>query len=104
MPVRPPYTRQSCLALMLLCPSLALADTPATLPDIEITATVKQSLPTTTQTDARTLERRQIRNFGDLSRRAEPGLNYNRSNNSINIRGLDRDRVLTTVDGIRMPW
>ena len=105
MLVRPPYPRRPWLALLLLCPSLALAATPAELPDVEITAAAaKQPLPTTTQTDAQTLERRQIRSFDDLSRRAEPGVRYNRSNNSINIRGLDRDRVLTTIDGIRMPW
>ncbi|MFG0419337.1 TonB-dependent hemoglobin/transferrin/lactoferrin family receptor [Pseudomonas sp. zjy_8] len=105
MPLHPPYARRPWLALLMLCPSLALADTPAELPDVEVTASAaEQPLPTTTRTDAETLERRQIRNFDDLSRRAEPGVNYNRSNNSVNIRGLDRDRVLTTIDGIRMPW
>jgi hemoglobin/transferrin/lactoferrin receptor protein len=105
MPVRPPFARRPWLALLLLCPSLALANTPAELPAVEVTASpATEPLPTATSTDAETLERRQIRSFDDLSRRAEPGVNYNRSNNSINIRGLDRDRVLTTIDGIRMPW
>ena len=72
MLVRPPYARRPWLALLLLCPSLALAATPAELPDVEVTAAAaKQPLPTTTQTDAQTLERRQIRSFDDLSRRAE---------------------------------
>ena len=31
-------------------------------------------------------------------------MNYSRTSESINIRGLDRDRVLTTIDGIRVPW
>ena len=85
MPLHPPYARRPWLALLMLCPSLALADTPAELPDVEVTASVvEQPLPTTTRTDAETLERRQIRSFDDLSRRAEPGVNYNRSNNSIN--------------------
>lgn len=105
MPARPPFARRPWLALLLLCPSLALATTPTELPDVEVTATpAAESLPTTTSTDAETLERRQIRSFDDLGRRGEPGVNYNRTNNSINIRGLDRDRVLTTIDGIRMPW
>ncbi len=106
MLTRPPFPRRPWLAL-LLCPSLALADTPAELPDVEVIAQVAATaevLPTTTQTDAETLERRQIRSFDDLSRRGEPGVTYNRTNNSINIRGLDRDRVLTTIDGIRLPW
>jgi hemoglobin/transferrin/lactoferrin receptor protein len=46
----------------------------------------------------------QIRNWSDLGKRAEPGVSFNRQNNSINIRGLDQDRVLTRVDGIRLPW
>ena len=45
-----------------------------------------------------------MRSWGDLSKRLEPGVNFNRQNNSINIRGLDQDRVLTRVDGIRLPW
>jgi len=60
--------------------------------------------PTTTQTTAQTLEQRQMRSIEDLGRRGEPGVQYNRNSESVNIRGLDRDRVLTTVDGIRLPW
>ncbi|MGE8361128.1 TonB-dependent hemoglobin/transferrin/lactoferrin family receptor [Pseudomonas sp.] len=102
---RPPFAPRPWLALLLLTPSLALADTPAKLPALEVTAAAaKEALPTTTRTDAETLERRQIRSFDDLGRRSEPGVSFNRTNNSINIRGLDRDRVLTTIDGIRMPW
>lgn len=105
MPVRPPFARRPWLALLLLCPSLALADTPAELPDVEVTAApAAEPLPTTTSTAAETLERRQILSFDDLGRRAEPGVNYSRTSESVNIRGLDRDRVLITIDGIRVPW
>ena len=45
-----------------------------------------------------------MRNWSDFGRRVEPGVNFNRLTNSINIRGLDQDRVLTRVDGIRLPW
>ena len=38
MIVRPPYARRPWLALLSLCPSLALAATPAELPDVEVTA------------------------------------------------------------------
>ncbi|GIZ12243.1 TonB-dependent hemoglobin/transferrin/lactoferrin family receptor [Pseudomonas sp. NCCP-436] len=105
MPACPPFARRPWLALLLLCPSLALAATTTELPYVEVTATTDpEAKPGTTSTTAETLERRQIRSFDDLSRRAEPGVNFNRNNNSINIRGLDRDRVLTTLDGIRLPW
>lgn len=57
-----------------------------------------------TSTDRKRLDDLQIRNWSDLGKRAEPGVSFNRSNNSINIRGLDQDRVLTRVDGIRLPW
>jgi hemoglobin/transferrin/lactoferrin receptor protein len=96
------------MALLLLSPSLAFAqatDSATELAPTQVTGSaVQEQLPTTTRTDAKTLEERQIRSFDDLGRRAEPGVNYSRSSESINIRGLDRDRVLTTIDGIRVPW
>jgi hemoglobin/transferrin/lactoferrin receptor protein len=57
-----------------------------------------------TSTDRKRMDDLQIRNWSDLGKRAEPGVSFNRQNNSINIRGLDQDRVLTRVDGIRLPW
>lgn len=101
-----PFPLRSCMALMLLSPSLSLAATePAQLPDTQVTgAPLEAPLPTTTRTNAEALDKRFIRSFDDLGRRSEPGVNFNRSNESINIRGLDRDRVLTTIDGIRVPW
>lgn len=107
----PPFALRPWMALLLLSPTLALAqttgkqDSSTELAATQITgAAVQESLPTTTSTSAATLEERQIRSFDDLGRRAEPGVNYSRTTESINIRGLDRDRVLTTLDGIRVPW
>lgn len=56
---------------------------------------------TTTQQD---FENRQITNVEDLGRVAEPGVNFNRTTGAINIRGLEGNRVLTTVDGIPTPF
>ncbi|MBC9249464.1 TonB-dependent receptor [Pseudomonas alcaligenes] len=107
----PPFALRPWMALLLLSPSLAFAQTigiqdgtTELAPTQVVGSAVQESLPTTSETDAKTLEQRQIRSFDDLGRRAEPGVNYSRSNESINIRGLDRDRVLTTIDGIRIPW
>ena len=107
----PPFALRPWMALLLLSPALALAQTTGTQDSsTELAATqvtgqaVQDNLPTTTSTSAETLEERQIRSFDDLGRRAEPGVNYSRTTESINIRGLDRDRVLTTLDGIRVPW
>lgn len=105
----PPFPLRSCLAFLLFSPALAVAQqAPGTVTELESTrvigTAIEQPLPTTTSTDAKTMDQRLIRSFDDLGRRAEPGVNFNRSNESINIRGLDRDRVLTTIDGIRVPW
>lgn len=57
-----------------------------------------------TRSSRERLDDLQIQDWTDLGRRAEPGVSFNRQNHSINIRGLDQDRVLTRVDGIRLPW
>lgn len=58
----------------------------------------------TTSTPATTLRERMVDSIADYARRVDAGVNFNSSNFSINIRGLDANRVLTTVDGIRLPW
>lgn len=60
--------------------------------------------PTTTRTTREELDNRQIQSFEELARRGEAGINFNRRTNSVNIRGLDGARVLTTIDGIRIPF
>lgn len=50
------------------------------------------------------LEERSIESWEDLSRRGSAGVNFIRNNDSVNVRGVDRDRVTTRVDGIRVPW
>lgn len=104
----PPFALRPWLALLLLSPSLAFAQTTSSSATLDTTLVtgnaVQDELPTTSRTDAKTLDERQIRSFDDLGKRSEPGVNYSRTSESINIRGLDRDRVLTTIDGIRVPW
>jgi hemoglobin/transferrin/lactoferrin receptor protein len=60
--------------------------------------------PTTTRTTRAELDRQQIQSLTDLSNRVEAGITFNRQTNSLNIRGLDGARVLTTIDGIRQPF
>jgi hemoglobin/transferrin/lactoferrin receptor protein len=60
--------------------------------------------PWATRTDRQTLEQQQVLNFQQFGSRIEPGVNFNTSNNSINIRGLDQSRVVTRIDGIRQPY
>ncbi|WP_293810258.1 TonB-dependent hemoglobin/transferrin/lactoferrin family receptor [uncultured Bosea sp.] len=60
--------------------------------------------PTTTRTTRQELDRQQVQSLTDLSNRVEAGITFNRQTNSLNIRGLDGARVLTTIDGIRQPF
>lgn len=60
--------------------------------------------PTTTRVMRQELDREQIQSLTDLSKRVEAGITFNRQTNSLNIRGLDGARVLTTIDGIRQPF
>lgn len=58
----------------------------------------------TTETTRDELDRKQITSIEDLGRVAEPGVNFNRSTGAVNIRGLEGSRVLTTIDGIPLPY
>lgn len=60
--------------------------------------------PTTTRTTREDLDRQQVQSLSDLANRVEAGISFNRQNNTLNIRGLDGARVLTTVDGIRQSF
>lgn len=60
--------------------------------------------PTTTRVTREDLDRQQIQSLSDLGNRLEAGITLNRASNSLNIRGLDGPRVLTTIDGIRQPF
>lgn len=60
--------------------------------------------PWATQTKRDVLDNLQILNWSELGGRAEPGVNFSTNTNSVNIRGLDQTRVLTRIDGIRLPY
>ncbi len=60
--------------------------------------------PLATRTTAEEIDAKQITSIEDLGRVAEPGVNFNRSTGAVNIRGLEGSRVLTTVDGIPVPY
>ncbi len=60
--------------------------------------------PLATETTAETIEDKQITSFEDLGRTVEPGVGFNRTNGSVNIRGLEGPRVQTSIDGITIPY
>lgn len=60
--------------------------------------------PGSTMTDAHQFRARSIHDWSDFGKRGDLGVNFNRNNNSINIRGMDADRVVARIDGVRLPW
>lgn len=73
------------------------------LPPVSVEAEAEKP-PTVTTITRETLDDQQVQSVEDLARRVDPSINFDRSNRSINIRGLDQGRVLTTLDGIRLPY
>ncbi len=60
--------------------------------------------PTATETTAETIDDKQITSLEDLARSTEVGLGFDRTSGGINLRGLQDNRILTTVDGIEIPY
>lgn len=60
--------------------------------------------PLTKRTDRAVIQQRMVTDFKDFARRVDAGVNFNNRSKSVNLRGLQNDRVLTTLDGIRLPW
>jgi hemoglobin/transferrin/lactoferrin receptor protein len=85
-------------------------DTPTVLKPIVVKGSraaskdVLADTPLASETTAQTIDDKQINSFDDLGRSTEVGVSTSRINSSVNIRGLDDDRVLTTIDGIRIPF
>ncbi len=63
-----------------------------------------QTDETTVRIEKETLDHHMVQSIQDLGRRVDAGINYSRATNSINLRGLGENRVLTTIDGIRQTW
>ncbi|MCJ8148364.1 TonB-dependent hemoglobin/transferrin/lactoferrin family receptor [Shinella sedimenti] len=98
-------------ALIFCMPTVALAQQATTTATQLETITVqgkKQARvapsPLTKTTERSTLDERMVTDFNDFSRRVDAGVNFNSTSKSVNLRGLQDNRVLTTIDGIRLPW
>ncbi|CAM5213131.1 Heme/hemopexin utilization protein C [Castellaniella defragrans] len=64
-----------------------------------------RDLPAGSTTTTRTqLDERSIESWEDFANRGDPAVNLSQQTHSVNIRGMDSDRVVTLVDGIRIPW
>lgn len=114
--VLPSRRLTSLVKSLAFCPALlghavthaqSAADIPATTPFDAITIqgeSAAMATPWGSETTRRELDALQIQNWSDFARRAEPGVNFNETSKSINVRGLDQNRVLTRIDGIRQTW
>ncbi len=81
------------------------AQTPTSFDAITIEGESTQaSVPWQSEITRKDLDALQIQNWNDLGRRLEPGVNFNESTQSISVRGLDKNRILTRIDGIRQTW
>ena len=72
---------------------------------IEVQGHVAEQLPAgSSRVTRKALDDKQIDDWDDFSRRGDAGVQFSRGTDSVNVRGVDRDRVVTRVDGIRLPW
>ena len=60
--------------------------------------------PLATQTTSQGIRQNEISNFTDLGNTTEPGVEYNKTTDGPNIRGMDGARIVTTIDGIPLPY
>lgn len=66
--------------------------------------TAKEGTALVTTTTQQELTNRMIDSWQAFGQRAEPGVSFSTQSDSINVRGLGENNVLTTIDGIRLPW
>ncbi len=102
---------ETAVAFALCIPAVAFAQQaapPATELETITVEGAKQGRvaqsPLTETTDRAKLDENMVSDFKDFSRRIDAGVNFNEATKSVNIRGLQDNRVLTTIDGIRLPW
>lgn len=77
---------------------------PITLKGARVKAGDVENTPTAKETNEAELEKKQVNSIADLGRSVDPGVNFNRATNSVNIRGLEGNRVATLVDGIPLSY
>ncbi|MCD7108107.1 TonB-dependent hemoglobin/transferrin/lactoferrin family receptor [Rhizobium sp. DKSPLA3] len=63
-----------------------------------------EDTPLATRTTAEQIAEKDIDDLDDLGDTTEPGVSFVSATKSVNIRGLEADRVLTTIDGIPIPY
>ncbi|AHG46352.1 cation transporter [Rhizobium leguminosarum bv. trifolii CB782] len=110
-----------CTAATVVLPvSQSLAQSaPATAPQASADGTVLQKIvvkgkrvapgsvadtPLATEITSKQLEEKQVTSYDDIGRSVDAGVNYSRADSGFNLRGLSGARILTTIDGIPIPY
>ncbi len=60
--------------------------------------------PLATEIDQKELIQKQVTNYDDIGRSVDATVNYSRADAGFNLRGLSGPRILTTIDGIPIPY
>ncbi|MBD9495586.1 MULTISPECIES: TonB-dependent hemoglobin/transferrin/lactoferrin family receptor [unclassified Ensifer] len=60
--------------------------------------------PLASEIDEKTLEEKQVTDLDDLGRSVDAGINSSKQDSGINIRGLSGPRIVTTIDGVPIPF
>lgn len=60
--------------------------------------------PLASEIDAKTIEQKQVTDLDDLGRSVDAGINASKADSGINLRGLSGPRIVTTIDGVPIPF
>ncbi|EJZ19746.1 TonB-dependent hemoglobin/transferrin/lactoferrin family receptor [Rhizobium sp. Pop5] len=60
--------------------------------------------PLATEITKKQLEEKQVTSYDDIGRSVDASVNYSRADSGFNLRGLSGSRILTTIDGIPIPY
>jgi hemoglobin/transferrin/lactoferrin receptor protein len=69
-----------------------------------VNKSVVSDSPLATEQTAEELRKTEVDSFQDLGRVLEPGVDFSKSLGGVTIRGLGGPRVVTTIDGIPLPY
>ncbi|RDL50704.1 Heme/hemopexin utilization protein C [Ensifer sp. M14] len=60
--------------------------------------------PLASEIDAKTIEQKQVTDLDDLGRSVDAGINASKADSGVNLRGLSGPRIVTTIDGVPIPF
>jgi hemoglobin/transferrin/lactoferrin receptor protein len=116
MPLRPAHSSILALSAILLASSACFVfaqdaqkteETTELAPIVLKGKRVKSAVaetPLASETTREEIAKKDVDNLNDLGNTTEPGVSFVGASGSVNIRGLEEDRVLTLIDGVPIPY